>query len=77
MTTDSGSAIIEFVFAGIAVIGVYLLVMIPVLIIWHKLSGTTAPLPDKKLDTELKRWQKPAPSPYDLSKVGGITRRVK
>jgi hypothetical protein len=74
MTPDN--AVLQFMFDGFAVIGIFVLIAAPALYLWHKLQSIPTPLPDPKVDAELNRWQKPAPSPYDLSKVGGTKRRV-
>ncbi len=57
MTADAQNTLLLWVFAGIAVIGAYALIVAPVLFIWHKLTAIPVPLPDKKADKELlERW---------------------
>ena len=57
MTADAQNTFLLWVFAGIAVIGAYALIVAPVLFIWHKLTAIPVPLPDKKADKELfERW---------------------
>jgi len=58
MTPDT--TIMTFMFAGLAAVGVFILIGVPALFIWHKLQSIPTPLPDRKVDAELNRWQRPA-----------------
>ncbi len=64
MTADAQNTLILWVFEGIAVIGAYVLIVVPVLFIWHKLTAITTPLPDAKTDALIQqlngesRWRK-------------------
>jgi len=69
LTPEAMNTILWWIFAGIAVIGVYLIFVGAFVLIWSALHHKEEPKPTV--------WRKPAPSPYDLSKVGGLTRRAK
>ncbi|MGA2886082.1 MAG: hypothetical protein ABSE80_13175, partial [Halobacteriota archaeon] len=56
MTPEAQNTILEWIFYGLAVVGFYIVIVAPVIYIWHKTLIPT-PLPDKKIDDEMKRWR--------------------
>ncbi len=64
MTYEAQTTLLLWIFAGVAVLGIYLLVVLPLLYVWHKLTDYPCPLPDAatdKLIQELNgesRWRK-------------------
>lgn len=51
MTTEAQNTIIVFMLGGFVAIGLYLLIVVPVLVVWRKLTSTTT-----KIDNVFKRW---------------------
>jgi hypothetical protein len=45
MTLEVQTTILTFTFCTLAIIGVYVLIMAPLLFIWHKLHSTPIPKP--------------------------------
>ena len=64
MTPEAQNTLLLWMFGGLAVIGVYVLIVFPALFIWHKLAAITTPLPDAKTDALIQqlngesRWRK-------------------
>ncbi len=64
MTAEAQTTLLSWIFAGMAVIGAYALIVAHVLFIWHKLAAITTPLPDAKTDALIQqlngesRWRK-------------------
>ncbi len=55
MTPEAQNTLLLWMFGGLAVIGVYVLIVAPVLFIWHKLAAITTPLPDAKTDALIQQ----------------------
>lgn len=73
--------VLEFIFAGMAVVGIFTVAVAVFFAMLVLRTCLIAPLPDEATDKLLQelhsdiRWKKPTPSPYDLSKVGGLKGR--
>ena len=58
MTYEAQTTLLLWIFAGVAVLGIYLLVVLPLLYVWHKLTDYPCPLPDAATDKLIQRTER-------------------